>query len=96
MKYFWLIALIYYAAVNMIAFILYYADKLKAVKHRWRISETALLTVSFAGGCIGAFAAMKLFRHKTKHPKFCILVPMSIVLHAAVWGYVIFKANFLH
>lgn len=91
MKYLFYIVVLYYAAVNMIAFILYYADKLKAVKHRWRISEAVLLTISFAGGGIGALAAMELFRHKTKHPKFCILVPLSIVLHAAVWGYVLYR-----
>lgn len=91
MKYLWVIAVIYYAVLNSAAFIMYYADKSRAVKHRWRISESALLTVSFVGGGIGAFAAMKLFRHKTKHMKFRIFVPFSIVLHAAVWSYVIFK-----
>ena len=40
----------YIILINVAAFILCGADKRKAVEHKWRISEAALLTVSAAGG----------------------------------------------
>lgn len=76
--------IIYLMAVNLIAFVLYYADKIKARRRLWRIPEATLLTVALIGGSVGAYAAMRLFRHKTKHPKFYILVPLMIVLHIII------------
>ncbi|MGN0438574.1 MAG: DUF1294 domain-containing protein, partial [Lachnospiraceae bacterium] len=71
----------YYIFVNFIAFVLYGADKHKAVKHQWRIPEKVLLGIAFLGGCLGAFLGMKVFHHKTKHMLFQLLVPVAIVLH---------------
>lgn len=55
------------AAVSLVAFILYGADKYKAKKGRWRIKESVLLLFGFLGGAVGALVGMTLFRHKTKH-----------------------------
>ncbi|MGN0612366.1 MAG: DUF1294 domain-containing protein [Porcipelethomonas sp.] len=74
----------YFIIINIISFAMFYADKQKAKKHLWRIPEATLLLTAFIGGSIGACAAMKLFRHKTKHPKFYILVPVFIILHVLV------------
>ncbi len=82
---------VYYIIINFTAFILYYSDKRKAVNHNWRIPEATLIGVSFAGGGIGAYAAMKLFRHKTKHLKFTLLVPISIILHILAVIFVVVK-----
>lgn len=73
---------IYLAAVNVAAFFLYGADKARARRGAWRISEATLLTAAFLGGCVGALLGMQLFRHKTRHRTFQILVPLSCVL----WG----------
>ncbi len=73
----------YLLAVNMLAFFLYGIDKRKAVKDQWRIPEATLLGVAFVGGSIGAWTAMQLFRHKTKHWKFKILVPAFFLMQAA-------------
>ncbi len=71
---------IYLAAVNLIAFIMFGADKARAVKGRWRISEAALILVSVLGGSAGALAGMKIFHHKTRHRKFTVGVPLILAL----------------
>ncbi len=46
---------LYLSAVNLLAFSLFGIDKWKAVHHKWRIQEAALLGCSFAGGALGRF-----------------------------------------
>ncbi len=77
------------AAVNLLAFFLYGADKLKAKKGAWRIPEATLLLVAFLGGSLGALLGMELFRHKTRHAKFRVLVPLFLILHIALGVYVV-------
>ena len=68
------------AVWNVIVFLLYGIDKLKAKSGAWRISEKALLLCAFFLGGVGAFAGMKVFRHKTRHTSFNILVPLFAVM----------------
>lgn len=75
------IIIIYYIAVNIAAFVMYGADKFFAKKGMWRISEKALLGVAALGGALGAYIGMQLFRHKTKHTKFLVLVPVFLAAH---------------
>lgn len=85
------IAIIYLLIINLTAFIMYFFDKTRAIKRRWRIPEATLLFIAALGGSLGAFAAMKVFRHKTKHPKFYITVPLLVIFHIAVIIYVFLK-----
>ena len=80
--------------VNLLAFALYGIDKLKAKKGAGRIPESTLLLVAFLGGSLGALLGMELFRHKTKHAKFKVLVPLFLILHIAL-GVYIFKSGLL-
>ncbi len=75
------IGLIYMVMINMVTFALYGMDKRRAVKNKWRISERALLGAAFFGGSLGAVLGMHMFRHKTKHWRFKILVPLFLLLH---------------
>ncbi len=79
--------------MNLIAFAMYGIDKRKAIKGRYRISEMALLTVAILGGSIGAWLGMQTFRHKTKHLKFKIGVPLIFVIQMAlvIIGFVMLK-----
>lgn len=77
----------YYIVINVVAFAMYGADKYFAKNDMWRISEKALLGVAAIGGAFGAFFGMETFRHKTKHAKFKILVPVLMAVHLAVFGY---------
>ena len=74
-------------AVNLVSFTLYGLDKLKAKKGLWRIRESTLLLIAALGGSVGALLGMEVFRHKTKHWQFKVLVPVFFVLHIAlaVW-----------
>lgn len=74
------ILLVYLFIVNAAAFTLMLADKYKAKRNLWRIPEATLMGVAVIGGSIGAIAGMNLFRHKTKHPKFYIGLPVIFVL----------------
>ena len=73
-----------YVIWNFIVFLLYGVDKLKAKAGAWRISEKTLILCALFFGAVGAFCGMKVFRHKTKHAKFTILVPLLMVLNIAL------------
>ena len=72
-----------WAAVNLTAFALYGADKRKAKRGEWRIPERTLLAIALLMGGAGAYAGMRVFRHKTKHLSFRILVPLGAVISVA-------------
>lgn len=80
MKYY----LIFLAVMSAAAFILYMADKKKAQKGKWRIKEAVLLGTGLLGGAVGALAAMKIFRHKTKHWYFWAVNIIGLLAQAAV------------
>lgn len=67
-------------AVNVLSYAMYRADKRMAVKHQHRIPESALLIIALAGGALGALLAMCTLRHKTRHVRFVILVPLFLVV----------------
>ncbi len=73
-----------YAVWNTVVFTLYGTDKLKSKRGKRRISEKSLLICAFLFGGIGAWAGMEVFRHKTKHARFRILVPLFAVLNAVL------------
>ena len=74
------LGIIYFLCINFGAFIAYGVDKRKAQLGKWRIPESTLIMVAVLGGSIGAYAGMKIFRHKTKHLKFSLGIPTIIVL----------------
>lgn len=65
------------AVMNLIGFIQMGIDKHRAVSKKWRIPERILIGTALLGGGIGSFLGMHVFRHKTKHPKFFILLPLA-------------------
>lgn len=77
------IFLIYLLIINAAGFLLMLVDKFKAKKNLWRIPEATLMGVAAIGGSIGSLAGMYTFRHKTKHPKFTVGIPVILVLQIA-------------
>ena len=73
---------------NIICFLLYGTDKLKAKKNRWRISEKTLLLWG-AAAPFGGILGMKIFRHKTQKAKFTIILAVSCILHILLYGTVL-------
>ena len=80
--------LIYFLAINIITFIVYGIDKLKARKNLWRIPEATLLHLAVIGGSIGAWLGMRVWHHKTMHLKFKYGVPIILVAQVALWVYI--------
>ena len=74
--------------INIITFFVYGLDKLKAVNHWWRIPEWVLLGLAVAGGSIGAYLGMMIFRHKTLKPLFRFGVPVIILVHVIAVVYI--------
>lgn len=74
------ILLIIYILINIVTFCVYYMDKSKAKRNKWRISELTLLLLAFCGGAVGALAAMILFHHKIRKLKFRLLVPFFMIV----------------
>jgi uncharacterized membrane protein YsdA (DUF1294 family) len=70
----------YFAIMSFLGFLLMGADKQRARKNKWRIPERTLLLTAFLGGGIGALLGMYAFRHKTKHLKFVLLLPLAAFL----------------
>ena len=75
----------YLVLVNAAAFILMLADKQKARRGSWRIPERTLIGVAFIGGSIGAIVGMYLFRHKTRHLKFSLGLPLILAVQICLF-----------
>ncbi|MDD6189898.1 MAG: DUF1294 domain-containing protein [Clostridiales bacterium] len=73
--------IIYIIIINLTGFITMAADKKRAMNRRWRIPESVLLTIAFIGGSLGSIAGLLICRHKTRHLKFTILLPLFLALH---------------
>ena len=65
--------LIYFAVIS-----------LAAVKGKWRVPEATLMLVGLFGGATAMLVTMKVIRHKTKHMKFMVGLPLEIALQAAL------------
>ena len=80
-----LILLIYIAAISLISVVVCIYDKIAAKhmqKHRTR--ERTLLLLSALGGSVAMLLTMLIIRHKTKHMKFMVGIPLIIVAQTAL------------
>ena len=75
--------LIYLLIINAAGFLVMTIDKLYARKNMWRIPERTLLGVAIIGGSIGVWAGMYTVRHKTKHLKFTLGIPLILAVQIA-------------
>ena len=68
--------------MTLVTFAVYAYDKHIAQQNRGkrRVPERTLILLAFLGGFLGAALGMVLCRHKTKHAKFLILVPLAVIL----------------
>ena len=76
-----------FLGMNVFAFVLMGWDKLMAKASARRIPENTLLLAALFGGGAGAFLGMKLFRHKTQHPRFFLVLPVLAVLQVGALAY---------
>ena len=71
---------VYLALANLLAFALMGLDKRRARRGAWRVPEKVLFLCAAAGGSIGAIAGMFAFRHKTKHLRFVLGLPVILLV----------------
>ena len=74
----------YLILVNAAGFAVMLIDKWKAKRGAWRIPEATLLGIALFGGSIGAIAGMNLLRHKTRHPKFSVGLPVILAVQTVL------------
>ena len=77
--------MIYFLSINIIAFLLCFIDKRKAMKNKYRIPESTLLFISLIGGCFGMLLSMKLYHHKTQKLKFKLVHLLCIIWLFLLW-----------
>ena len=91
MNIFLFILAIYLILINLIAVIVTIYDKVCAVKRRWRVKESTLLLLSVLGGSICMYITMLLIRHKTRHIKFMLGIPLILIFQLfiafLIWRY---------
>ena len=80
-----------WAVINLTVFALYGVDKSRAKRGAWRIPEKTLLLGTWLLGGVGAWLAMRMFRHKTKHTAFTISAPCGAVLSLIVMALITVK-----
>lgn len=73
-----------FLVLNIVTFCVFWWDKAAARGGKWRVPENKLLSLAFLGGSLGAFAAQRLLRHKTRKEPFRTRLTAILVLHAAV------------
>ncbi len=81
---------IYIIIINIAAFVISGFDKNAARKNMWRVPEMTLFLISAAGGSIGMYVSMRVFRHKTKHLRFMIGIPLIFILQLVLLYMVFF------
>lgn len=74
----------YLIFINIITFMVYGIDKLKAKKGKWRIPESTLLLLAIVGGSIGAWCGVKVWHHKTMHKKFRYGIPLIMSIQIVI------------
>jgi uncharacterized membrane protein YsdA (DUF1294 family) len=87
MKYF----LLYLAVISVVSVLVCCYDKIAAKKCWRRTPEKTLLLLSVLGGSAAMYLTMQIIRHKTRHNKFMVGIPLIILLQIAIIWVVYFK-----
>ena len=81
----------YLALISILAAVITIIDKINAKTDSRRIPEDFLLTLGLLGGSLSEYITMKLIRHKTRHNKFMVGLPVLLLIQitiiAGLWIY---------
>lgn len=72
-------------------FVLYGIDKAQAKLNGWRVPEVVLHGLALIGGFIGGWLGMFIFRHKTQHPMFKVVLAVATVIGAVLFYYFVLQ-----
>ena len=73
-------ALLYLIIVSLVSIIMTVYDKISAKRGWRRVPENTLVLFSALGGSAAMYLTMQIIRHKTKHIKFMLGIPIIIIL----------------
>jgi len=86
-----LLLLAYVLIISVVAVCVTIYDKWAAKKRpKERTRESTLLLLSAIGGSVAMLLTMLAIRHKTKHIKFMLGIPLIIILHIALIAALVF------
>lgn len=74
----------YLVFINILAFVFTVSDKRRAIRHKQRISEFTLMLLSVLGGSVVMYITMLIIRHKTRHLKFMLGIPVIILFQLII------------
>ena len=83
----WQLPALYLLGINVLAFALMGADKRRARRKEWRISEKALFLSALLGGSVGAILGMRAFHHKTRPWYFKFGMPVILIAQLALFAW---------
>lgn len=75
---------IYFAIISLISVTVTCIDKSRAKNNGNRVPEKTLFFISAIGGSVAMYCTMRIIRHKTKHKRFMIGLPVIIILQITI------------
>lgn len=76
---------VYIFIISLVTIILTVYDKIAARKRHFRISEATLILCGVFGGAVAELVTMLIIRHKTRHVKFMLGLPLIILAQAVLF-----------
>ena len=76
---------VYFILISIITVILTVYDKIAAKKRAFRISEATLILCGLFGGAVAELVTMLIIRHKTRHIKFMLGLPVIILVQVSAF-----------
>ncbi len=83
--------LIYFLAISALSVVVTILDKLAARRRAMRVPEAVLLLLAALGGSVSMYITMLVIRHKTRHPKFMVGIPVIFVLQIALLLFAVWR-----
>ena len=71
--------------INLVAMIMTFTDKGRARRRQRRIPERNLMWVGALGGAASMLLSMLIIRHKTRHVKFMLGLPLMVLAQVALF-----------
>ncbi|MBR3966581.1 MAG: DUF1294 domain-containing protein [Clostridia bacterium] len=75
---------IYFAIISLVAIIFTAGDKWLAKHEKRRVPEKRLFLIAILGGSLAMYCTMCVIRHKTKHKRFMIGLPLIMLLQIVI------------
>lgn len=90
----WKLALVWYALLSAVALVAYALDKRASLRPgRRRTPERTLHTLELLGGWPGALLAQRLYRHKTRKPRYQLIFRLIVAAHLTAWAALAYAAS---